>query len=295
MSSEGPIKIEDLKKARKLALAGKTKDALKIYDNMKYENFELKMIEKEICVTKLLANLISAQSVNSQEAYQRKEINTRRIRKMHHPVKQISSSKSLWTSLPDVNDRQEGFSVSSLIVPNEKIKTSFQDVIGLDSAKQAIEEIIMFPKLLPDYFKSANLSAQTGILLFGPPGTGKTLLASAICKEFDLLFASVSASNLCQKLRGESEKTIALLFDYCRVNGPAIIFFDEIDSIFNKRHGDGEHEASRRMKSELLIQIDGISSLTLREESTNVIILAATNYPWSLDDAVSFLYVFMMI
>ncbi|KAK4271842.1 hypothetical protein QN277_020475 [Acacia crassicarpa] len=156
----------------------------------------------------------------------------------------------------------------------------WESIKGLETAKHLLKEAVVMPIKYPKYF-TGLLSPWKGILLFGPPGTGKTMLAKAIATECNTTFFNISASSVVSKWRGDSEKLVRVLFELARHHAPSTIFLDEIDAIISQRgESRSEHEASRRLKTELLIQMDG---LTQTDEL--VFVLAATNIPWELDAA----------
>ncbi|ETV86611.1 hypothetical protein, variant 1 [Aphanomyces astaci] len=165
-------------------------------------------------------------------------------------------------------------------------KITFDDIAGLEHTKELLQEAVMLPQIAPHLFKDGRLKPCNGVLMFGPPGTGKTLLAKAVANVCNSTFFNVSASTLASKYRGESEKMVRILFEMARYYSPAIIFMDEIDAIAGARGGAEEHESSRRVKTELLVQINGVGSGEKSDvENNRVMVLAATNLPWQIDEA----------
>ena len=154
------------------------------------------------------------------------------------------------------------------------------DIIGLENAKSVVKESVVYPIKFPQFF-TGLLSPWKGLLLYGPSGTGKTLLAKAVATECKTTFFNISASTIVSKWRGDSEKLVRVLFELARFHAPSTIFLDEIDALMGHRGAaNSEHEGSRRMKTELLVQMDGLA-----KTSDLVFLLAASNLPWELDPA----------
>lgn len=155
---------------------------------------------------------------------------------------------------------------------------TWDDVVGLAATKDALVEAVILPKKFPSMF-SGNRQPWSAILMYGPPGTGKSFLAKAVATEAGSTFFSVSASDIMSKWQGESEKTIKVLFQVAREEAPSVVFIDEIDSLAGARV-DGEQESTRRIKTQLMTEMQGVGST-----NSAVLVLAATNTPWSLDSA----------
>lgn len=163
------------------------------------------------------------------------------------------------------------------IVSNSNVKWS--DVAGLEGAKTTIRDAVILPTKFPQLF-TGKRTPWRGILLYGPPGTGKSHIARAVSSEVQgATFFSVSSSDLVSKYQGESERLVANLFALARKKSPAIIFIDEIDSLCMTR-SDNENDATRRIKTEFLAQMDGVG-----KDNTGILVMGATNIPWGLDSA----------
>ncbi|CAM6052009.1 unnamed protein product [Sphagnum compactum] len=155
----------------------------------------------------------------------------------------------------------------------------WDDIAGLEHAKKCVTEMVIWPLLRPDIFQGCRAPGK-GLLLFGPPGTGKTMIGKAIAGEAKATFFSISASSLTSKWIGEGEKLVRALFGVASCRQPAVIFVDEIDSLLSQRKAEGEHESSRRIKTQFLIEMEGCGS-----GSEQILLIGATNRPQELDEA----------
>ena len=207
---------------------------------------------------------VSAKSyVERAETVKRLAANSRGRSKKRAPVPEAKSSRSKTTTSTD--------------------DICFDDIKGLDGAKMALYESVILPQTQPQVFVGARKPFK-GILLYGPPGTGKTMLAKALANEAKCSFISVSASEIFGKYQGESEKAVKDLFEQARAKTPCVVFIGEVDSVGRSRDqaggGGGETEGSRRVKTELMRQLDGVGT-----DNTGVLFLGATNTPWEIDSA----------
>ncbi len=165
------------------------------------------------------------------------------------------------------------------LVVTEKPKVNWEEVVGLDIAKKAVKEAIVYPVQRPDLFP---LGWPRGILLFGPPGCGKTLLAAAVATEIDANFYSIDAASIMSKWLGEAEQNVAKLFGSARKASnegkPAIVFVDELDSLMGQHSNEVGGEI--RVRNQFLKEMDGIVD---KGKNLHVYVIGATNKPWDLD------------
>jgi vacuolar protein-sorting-associated protein 4 len=166
-------------------------------------------------------------------------------------------------------------------VMTEKPTVTWADVAGMEDAKQALRESVVLPLMHPELFQGARKPWQ-GILLFGPPGCGKTLLAKAAANECTSTFFAVDSASIISKWLGESEKLMKTLFQVAYLDAPSLIFIDEIDSIAGKRGEGNEGGGERRIKTQLLQEMQGVKS----KKDKLITLLGATNRPWDIDSAV---------
>jgi SpoVK/Ycf46/Vps4 family AAA+-type ATPase len=208
-----------------------------------------------------------------------------------NPVAWEKRVKHIMKNLPKGVDEGAAKQIfNEIVIQGDEVH--WDDVAGLEIAKSALKETVVYPFLRPDLFMGLREPAR-GMLLFGPPGTGKTMLARAVATESKSIFFAISASSLTSKFLGESEKLVRALFCIAKELAPSIIFVDEIDSLLGARGGGSEHEATRRIKTEFLIQWSDLQKAAAGREEQNkekgdasrVLVLAATNLPWAIDEA----------
>ena len=163
---------------------------------------------------------------------------------------------------------------------DSKVKTTFKDVAGIDEEKKELEEIVDFLKNGEKYIK-LGARIPKGVLLVGPPGTGKTLMAKAVAGEAGVPFFSISGSDFVEMFVGVGASRVRDLFEQAKKHQPCIIFIDEIDAVGRQRGAGlgGGHDEREQTLNQLLVEMDGF------DENTNIIVIAATNRPDILDNA----------
>ncbi|ACX72859.1 AAA ATPase central domain protein [Methanocaldococcus vulcanius M7] len=211
---------------------------------------------------------IVAENIN--EVFESKTKTTKSIKKSTFSQTNQSEEKE-----ENEIDKFKNYVKNNLI---QKSPVKWDDIGGLEDVKRLMMETIVISALQ----KPKSIQPWKGVLLFGPPGTGKTLLASACAGSLDATFFNVKASSVTSKYFGESSKIITALYEVARELSPSIVFIDEIDALTTKR-GEGVSEASRRMLSTLLTELDGFQD---KGKDLLVLTLSATNTPWDLDEAV---------
>ena len=180
---------------------------------------------------------------------------------------------------PQSSPPEENKTTYEELVLKEKPNVKWDEVIGVEDAKRAVKDAIVYPFQRPDLFP---LGWPRGILLFGPPGCGKTLLAAAVATEVDATFISVDAASVMSKWLGEAEQNVARLFTSARNSAqegrPAIVFIDELDSLMGMRSMEVGGEA--RVRNQFLKEMDGIMD---KGKNIHVYVVGSTNKPWALD------------
>ena len=254
---------ESLKKAIEADNSGNISKAIKLYNET---------ISK--ARTSLELGMSSDKSEKLQQLISKSQIRVEELRSQSQEnkgIEKIPLKSNKTNNIP--NTMQNA-------ILKERPNLTFKDVAGLESAKQALTEAVLLPIKIPGFFKGPT-TPWKGILLFGPPGTGKSYLAKAIAGEANQsTYLTVSTSELTSKWLGESEKLIKSLFETARSVKPSVVFIDEIDSLMSSRN-ENDSESARRMKTEFLIQMDGVGI-----NNNGIILIGATNYPWSLDPAI---------
>jgi len=231
---------------------------------------------QKLCQEKIHEYVSRAKTLKrSLKPYKSGRISThKRVTKKGEDSEEIEEEEIL------TKEQQELREVISGTIVTELPNIRWDNIAGLAECKQSLREAIVLPIMRPELFIGVR-KPWSGILLYGPPGCGKTLLAQAAATECEATFFSASAAELLSKWLGESEKLISSLFKLARLEAPSIIFFDEIDSITTSRGYGSESGGERRIKTQLLGEIQGLKSRT----DKLLLILGATNRPWDIDTA----------
>eukprot|EP01132_Coremiostelium_polycephalum_P007913 gene7913-9739_t len=240
---------------------------------LKYEKSEK---SKATIKAKTLEYLNRAEQLKE---YLEKTKNKKPVAALGGPAKGTTKKGGVEDEDVDPEDKKRNDSLSSAIITT-KPNVKWDDVAGLYQAKEYLKEAVIFPIKFPQMF-TGNRKPWKGILLYGPPGTGKSYLAKAVATEISSTFFSISPSDIVTKWLGDSEKLVKQLFEMAREKTSSVIFIDEVDSLCSSRN-DQESESARRIKTEFLIQMNGVGN----DNDDGILVLAATNIPWGLDLAI---------
>lgn len=248
------IGIQKAKKAVEFDENGNFEEASKMYVEAMEILMEFAKVTKNLKLRDICVDRINQYTNRVKEI---RGINNNEV-KLPKPKDGTSDSSKKKKKIATKEDMELRQAVSETIV-KEKPDVKWEDIADLEIAKQALREAIIIPILRPDLFKGSRRPWK-GILLYGPSGCGKTLIAKAVAHECNATFFNADAASLVSKWLGESEKLIKDLFELARESPPSLIFIDEIDSIATSRGEDGEHGGERRIKTQLLQEIDGLKS-----------------------------------
>ncbi len=234
--------------------------------------------KKELAIEayqKAIENLIRIARINPGS-----ELNRIYLQRADAYRNRVAVLKSSLMSPATAEDLGEGRTAFEDMILKEPPKVTWDDIVGLEDAKKAVKEAVVYPSLRPDLFP---LGWPRGILLFGPPGCGKTLLAAAVANEIKAKFIPVDAASIMSKWLGEAEQNVARLFNVARreaKSSPVIIFIDELDSLMGVRRFEVGGET--RVRNQFLKEMDGIID---KKNPIHVYVIGATNKPWDLDQA----------
>lgn len=225
-----------------------------------YSGADLEALVKEAAMSSLRRNLPNID-------LEKEKLNPETLRNLEvtradfkNALKEVKSSglREIYVKIPDVH---------------------WEDIGGLEKHKQRVKEMIQWPLKYPKLFEYSGVEQPTGVLLYGPPGCGKTMLAKAVATESEANFLAIRGPEVLSKWVGESEKAVREVFKKARTYAPAVIFFDEIDSIAPKRGSDVGTQVTERVVSQLLTEMDGVEALH------DIVVIGATNRPDLIDPA----------
>lgn len=278
---------EEAKEAVNLDKAGKFNEAYNKYMRaaeilLKFMKFNKNKMMREKCDQMMRDYIKRAKELKAKLSGARSKRGRSRGVNIVKSKKSDSSDDDFDEEEGEVMSEEEEELMNSIAgtILSESPDVNWEDIAGLENCKQALREAIVLPMIKPELFKGAR-KPWSGILLYGPPGCGKTLLAKAAASEVNSTFFNVSSADLLSKWLGESEKLISSLFRLARLKAPSLIFIDEIDSVATKRGSGNESSGERRVKTQLLSEIQGIKT----KGDEPLLVLGATNRPWDIDNA----------